>query len=262
MPKKLIRNWFSNFLPFDKPFIYDGISYATPEHFYQAMKTKDRDKRAEIASASSARLAKKLGRQVEIREDWESIKYDVMLYVQRYRYRKGTRDYLGLMFANGEIVEWNNWCDKTWGRCVCKKCGGQGENMLGKILMRIRCEAYTEGGSRASRVIIAGGRDYRFTDEDRRFLDSMNKGLRITEVVSGGAKGADSEGEAWAESRSIPVKRFPADWKTHGKAAGPIRNRQMAEYADTLITFPGGRGTKNMIEEAIRAGIDYHEFGE
>lgn len=56
--------------------------------------------------------------------------------------------------------------------------------------------------------------------------------------------------------RDIPVKRFPADWDRHGRAAGPIRNCQMAQYADALIAIWDGksRGTKNMIDEMNKCG--------
>jgi hypothetical protein len=100
-------------------------------------------------------------------------------------------------------------------------------------------------------TIIAGGRDYNLTPSDEAWLDT----LPIREVVSGGAFGADAGGESWAKKRGIPIKRFPADWKTHGRAAGPIRNRQMAEYADAVVLFPGGRGTGSMRREAERQGL-------
>lgn len=100
-------------------------------------------------------------------------------------------------------------------------------------------------------VIVAGGRDYQMTAADEAWLDT----LPVREVVSGGATGADAGGEAWAHKRGIPVKRFPADWKSHGKSAGPIRNRKMAEYADALALFPGARGTDSMRKEAERRGL-------
>lgn len=105
------------------------------------------------------------------------------------------------------------------------------------------------------RIIIAGGRDYRFTIGDVSWLDWLKNRVAITEVVSGGATGADTCGEQWAHSSGIPVKRFPANWDLHGKAAGPIRNREMAEYADGVILFPGGRGTDNMADTARKSGI-------
>ncbi|MCD0459157.1 SLOG family protein [Roseiconus lacunae] len=103
------------------------------------------------------------------------------------------------------------------------------------------------------KVIVAGGRDYQFTEQDYAFLDWFAD--EISEIVCGGATGADECGKQWAIRNSVPVKMFKADWKTYGKAAGPIRNGQMAEYADALILFPGGRGTDSMHQRAMTAGI-------
>lgn len=68
------------------------------------------------------------------------------------------------------------------------------------------------------------------------------------EIVSGGASGIDSCGEEYANHWDLPITRFPADWNTHGKAAGPIRNKQMAEYADALLLIWDGesKGSANM----------------
>jgi len=104
-------------------------------------------------------------------------------------------------------------------------------------------------------TIIAGGRDYQFTDADIAWLDT----LPIREVVSGCTRGADTCGEHYAESLGIPVVKFPADWDTHGKGAGPIRNRQMADYAEAVALFPGGRGTDNMRTTARRLGLVIYE---
>lgn len=100
------------------------------------------------------------------------------------------------------------------------------------------------------KVIIAGGRAYKFTPSDLHFLDGFHKAVTIEEVVSGGAGGADREGERWAINRGIPIKLFMADWENEGKAAGPIRNQKMVDYADVLIAFPGGRGTSDIINRA------------
>lgn len=64
----------------------------------------------------------------------------------------------------------------------------------------------------------------------------------------------------WACTHGVAVRHFPADWKTHGKAAGPIRNREMAEAgADALLALWDGesKGTSSMIQEAVRAGIKH-----
>ena len=89
-------------------------------------------------------------------------------------------------------------------------------------------------------------------------LDVCPYTSRITTVISGGCpSGADAAGEQWASSRQIPVKVYPADWQAHGRAAGPMRNRQMAANADALIAVWDGasRGTANMIQEAKLAGL-------
>ena len=82
----------------------------------------------------------------------------------------------------------------------------------------------------------------------------------ITEVISGGATGADTWGEHFADDMGIHVKYFPADWKTHGRAAGPIRNAEMAKYADAVVLCPGGRGTDSMASEARKAGIKIFDW--
>jgi len=110
------------------------------------------------------------------------------------------------------------------------------------------------------KLIVAGGRGYHLTQADYLRLNEIHVKTRILTLVSGGASGADADGEEWARRLYIPIRRFPADWKAHGKAAGPIRNRQMAEYADAVVLFPGGRGTENMYQEAKKAGLEIYDF--
>ena len=78
-------------------------------------------------------------------------------------------------------------------------------------------------------------------------------GFAVDEVVCGLAAGADIFGKKWAYSQThkIPVKDFPADWDTHGLKAGPIRNGEMADYADALIVFiwDNSRGSANMLKQ-------------
>jgi len=78
----------------------------------------------------------------------------------------------------------------------------------------------------------------------------------ITEVVSGGARGADRLGEQWARKNGIPIKQFIPDWST-GRSAGHVRNRKMGDYADALVALWDGesRGTKGMIEYAIKKDL-------
>ena len=109
------------------------------------------------------------------------------------------------------------------------------------------------------KLIIAGGRDYSLTARDKSNLDALIPSIEC--VVSGACPtGVDHDAEAWAETLGIPVVRFPALWRTHGRRAGPIRNQEMADYADALAVFPGGRGTADMLSRAKRRGLQVYDF--
>jgi len=107
------------------------------------------------------------------------------------------------------------------------------------------------------KVIVAGSRKFYDYMQLMTVLIDMLEFDLIDEIVSGGAEGADYLGETFARECEIDLKIFHADWKKHGKSAGPRRNRKMAEYADCLIAFWDGKspGTKNMIEEAEKKGL-------
>jgi hypothetical protein len=107
------------------------------------------------------------------------------------------------------------------------------------------------------KVIIAGGRDYNNYEELKWFVSSILIATFDIEIVSGGATGADALGERFAKEYGHKLKIFPADWDKYKWAAGPIRNNEMAEYADALIAFWDGksRGTKNMIDKAKEKGL-------
>lgn len=107
------------------------------------------------------------------------------------------------------------------------------------------------------KLIICGGREYRFTTRDRTLLNQIEG---VTEVVSGGARGADSEGESWAAFHNTPLTRFPANWGRWGKRAGFRRNIQMANYADAVAVFPGGKGTAHMFRIAEQHGLTIYDF--
>ena len=77
-----------------------------------------------------------------------------------------------------------------------------------------------------------------------------------SEVVCGMARGADHLGKLWAAFHGVPVVEFPADWDKYKKAAGHIRNAQMAEYGDALLIFiwDESRGSMNMLEQMGKLG--------
>lgn len=106
------------------------------------------------------------------------------------------------------------------------------------------------------KVVIAGSRVFEHTEAYyareletlvARFEECYGK---ITLVVSGRARGPDKLGEQWAIENGIGIAKFPAKWDLHGKAAGPIRNQEMGEFADGAIIMWDGKstGSKHMSE--------------
>ncbi len=107
------------------------------------------------------------------------------------------------------------------------------------------------------RIVIAGCRDYNDYDEAKSYIDFCLSNIRKENnivIVSGCASGADAIGERYAEENGFVVEKYPADWKTYGRSAGPRRNKQMAEVSDLVICFwdEKSKGTKSMIEYAIK----------
>lgn len=110
------------------------------------------------------------------------------------------------------------------------------------------------------RVIIAGSREG--VTEKHVLYAVLLSGFEISSVVSGRAKGADTYGELFAATVGLPCVDMEADWDAHGRAAGHIRNRQMAKNADALIAVWDGQsdGTRNMIATARELGLKVFVF--
>ena len=109
------------------------------------------------------------------------------------------------------------------------------------------------------RVVIAGCRDYNNYDEAKRYIDYCLSNVRKENnivIVSGCATGADTIGERYAEENGFEVEKYPADWKTYGRSAGPKRNKQMAEVSDYVICFwdEKSTGMRSMISYARKFG--------
>ncbi len=127
-------NVLSNF--YYCPIEIDGVEYPTNEHAYQAFKTTDEGERKIVCEQKTPGMAKRAGRKVTLREDWETSKFYVMEVLCRQKFV--TDDYCHdklLSTGDAELIEGNTWGDTIWG-----VCDGKGENHLGKILMKIRDE--------------------------------------------------------------------------------------------------------------------------
>lgn len=115
------------------------------------------------------------------------------------------------------------------------------------------------------RVLVCGGRNYSDEATVDSALDFIHKKWDDIDVlIDGGATGADTLCRDWAYRNEVETRTFMADWKKHGKAAGPIRNQQMLDEGKPhmLVAFPGGRGTADMVSRAKKAGVTILEIQE
>jgi ribA/ribD-fused uncharacterized protein len=131
--------FLSNFYP--SPISDGNLIFPTVEHMFQAAKTVNIEEYEEIAAADTPGRAKRLGRKVTLREDWEEVK-DEMMY-QALWLKFSIPELREKLLATGdkELIEGNTWHDNTWGDCSCDHCKDiKGKNKLGKLLMQIREE--------------------------------------------------------------------------------------------------------------------------
>ncbi len=107
------------------------------------------------------------------------------------------------------------------------------------------------------RLLVCGGRDYADSAAMFLVLDRLHAWKPVTEVIHGGAKGADQLAGAWAHSHRLPVTIFQASWATFGNSVGPVRNARMLHEGkpDRVLAFAGGKGTGDMVRQALTAGV-------
>jgi ribA/ribD-fused uncharacterized protein len=116
----------------------DGRDFPTVEHYFQSMKTVDFKAAERIRVARSPGEAKRMGRSVELRSDWESIKYPIMYRGVMLKFLQHTHLRTELMLTQDEhLIEGNDWGDTVWG-CVWRNGQWVGQNLLGQILMETR----------------------------------------------------------------------------------------------------------------------------
>lgn len=111
------------------------------------------------------------------------------------------------------------------------------------------------------KVCIAGSRGVWPTNEE---LDEIIRkvGVTPTSVIEGGADGVDKAAMWWSRAHGIPHVEMPADWATHGTAAGPLRNIEMAKAADVVVAVWNGKspGTASMIKASREMGRPTYVF--
>lgn len=106
------------------------------------------------------------------------------------------------------------------------------------------------------KAIVCGGRTYSDLKYTFQVLDLCLEWWKLTTIITGGARGADTMAHEWALRRKLQTEVYHADWDTYGKAAGMIRNRLMLEQQpNVVIAFPGTTGTENMITISRKAHV-------
>lgn len=125
--------WLSNF--FMVPFVWKGKKWKSAEHAFQASKAKKEVEALRVMEAVTPTEAKRLGRRVEMRENWNQVRLEVMEEILRAKF--SVPELKEKLKATGEreLVEGNTWNDTFWG-----VCNGRGMNHLGKLLMKVRSE--------------------------------------------------------------------------------------------------------------------------
>lgn len=128
------NRYLSNFYP--SPIEWDGLTFPSVEHAYQAAKSADPNVRAAIAQQPSPGMAKRMGKSVALRPDWEEVKVPFMLAFLRMKFTFESECGRWLLnTGQAELIEGNTWGDRFWGTV-----NGEGRNELGKLLMQVRGE--------------------------------------------------------------------------------------------------------------------------
>jgi ribA/ribD-fused uncharacterized protein len=241
--------FLSNFYPCQIP--YEGLCYPSAEHAFAAAKTHDPEMRLKIATSGSPTNAKRLGRSMNLRPDWEAARFTVMAELLRIKFAPGSGLADRLIATGGaELVEGNTWHDQTWGDCHCGRdaCSALGDNHLGRELMRVREElsvqTYERIGITASRHGLTDAQHTRLLvslkllrdERGAKYLhhgdcqggdDQTAKAARELGYRIIGHPPADPKLRAFFDSDET---REPTDYKT--------RDRALVNEVDLLIGCP------------------------
>lgn len=182
--------FLSNFYPAVVEF--EGITYPTVEHAYQSAKTLDMAERKRIAACATPAEAKRAGRALagvgKQRADWEQVKFDVMEQCVRYKFTHHD-ELKQKLLATGDatLEEGNNWDDRIWG--ISPPGSGQGDNRLGKTLMKVRDELRADGKADANvkqaPLVFTGGHELSANDFGRPIhVRTANSGRRRRREVT------------------------------------------------------------------------------
>lgn len=120
------------------PILYEGILYDTVEHAFQAAKTTNVNERKLIALLETPGRAKRAGRTLKLRSNWNGIRVEIMTDLLTLKFADPVLRQKLLDTGNAQLVEGNTWHDNFWGICECEDCKNTGVNTLGQLLMSVR----------------------------------------------------------------------------------------------------------------------------
>ena len=128
--------FLSNFYP--STITIDGLTYPTVEHAFQAAKSAEVWRREEVRLAKTPGMAKRTGRALPLRADWEFVKIGVMRICLFEKFLDNPLRQMLLDTGDAVLVEGNTWHDNQWGECKCGRCTPPGRNLLGRLLTELR----------------------------------------------------------------------------------------------------------------------------
>ena len=209
--------------------VYEGITYPTSEHAFVAAKTTDRNIKLQVANIAKPGQAKRFGKTIELRHDWDTYRLQAMYDILLIKFANPRLRQMLLNTGSEELVEVNTWGDKYWG-----VYNGDGHNHLGKILMKIRQELGGQGGGLNATSVQAAPKPQRKTtmkafaaigsrlqflsETARAAIPIISELLRQSDVYmrTGAALGAD---QLWANYYThervllyLPWGPYEADW--------------------------------------------------
>ena len=161
-----VFRFLSNFYLSDIPVV--DFVYSTVEHAYQAAKCVNLDDVERVRSCPTASGAKRIGRQVVLRKDWEQVKIGIMLSLVGQKFQDPDLRRRLLATGTAELVEGNSWADQFWG--VDEKTG-RGRNEMGKILMKVRKELLIMS---LSTNVLSGVESYTEIELEKHIMSLVN----------------------------------------------------------------------------------------
>jgi ribA/ribD-fused uncharacterized protein len=257
--------WLSNFAP--APATYDGVTYPTREHAFNAAKTLNPHERELVRQAPTPGQAKKLGRSaVTLRPNWDDqVRYEAMNEVCASSYTAALASRL-VQTGDALLVETNTHHDQHWGDCDCPTHASLvGANHLGRTLMSLREQLRgtpsTPSGQRWTRVMITGHRDKYLSPQQKKWAATQlerstqklvnDYGTKV--AIHGGANGADLMWARAAHAGALEVWSylpFPeqtkgwnpdqvAQWKDATTLTSDSGLSTYARYLDTVYSVAG-----------------------